>query len=97
MKQEETILTRHPEGKKGVNILRRRYDLTAQALLDTLRERGEMGAMDLYEAAAARLEEHLDGKPLWYAVTVKLDLEARGVLGTRKQGGVQKVFLKKGT
>lgn len=95
MKHEETILTQHPQGKKGVNILRRRYELTAQALLDTLREHGEMGAMDLYEAAARQLEGRLDGKPLWYAVTVKLDLEARGVLETRKQGGVQKVFLKK--
>lgn len=78
-----------------MNILRRRYDLTARALLDTLGEQGEMGAMDLYEAAARRLEGHLDGKPLWYAVTVKLDLEARGVLETRKKSGVQKVFLKK--
>ena len=93
--KEETILTRHPQGKKGVNILRRRYDLTATALLDTLREYGEMGAMDLYEAASARLEGRLDGKPLWYAVTVKLDLEARGILKTRKQGGLQRVFLKK--
>lgn len=93
--KEETILTQHPQGKKGVNILRRRYDLTAQALLDTLREQGEMSAMNLYEAAADRLEGRLDGKPLWYAVTVKLDLEARGILETRKQGGVQKVFLKK--
>ena len=95
MKLEETILTLHPRGKKGVNILRRRYDLAAAAVLDTLREHGEMGAMELYEAAARRLEGRLDGKPMWYAVSVKLDLEAKGVLETRKQGGVQKVFLKK--
>jgi hypothetical protein len=94
VQKKETILTRHPQGKKGVNILRRRYDLAAQALLDTLREHGEMGAMDLYEVTAARLEGRLDGKPLWYVATVKLDLEAQGLLETRKRGGVQKVFLK---
>lgn len=92
--KEETILTRHPQGKKGVNILRRRYELTRTTLLDVLREHGELGAMDLYEKTAARLEGRLDGKPIWYTVTVKLDLEARGEVETARRKGVQRVRLK---
>lgn len=90
---EETILTRHPEGKKGVNILRRRYEMTRAALLEVLREHGELGPMDLYEKTAARLDGRLDGKPLWYAVTVKLDLEARGELTTTRRKGGQLVSI----
>lgn len=86
--KEETILTRHPQGKKGVNILLRRYELARAAMLDILREHGELGAMDLYEKTAARLRGHLDGEPMWYAATVKADLEARGEVATVKRKGV---------
>lgn len=77
---EEKILTRHPQGKKGVNILRRRYELVKDTLLDVIRENGgEMTYQDLNDIAAEHLEKTLDGKPMWYIVTVKLDLEARGI------------------
>lgn len=77
---EEKILTLHPQGKKGTNILRRRYELVKNTLLDVIRENGgEMTYEKMNELAAERLEKTLDGKPMWYIVTVKLDLEARGI------------------
>jgi len=77
---EEKILTLHPQGKKGTNILRRRYELVKNTLLDVVRENnGEMTFEKMSDIAEKRLEKTLDGKPLWYIVTVKLDLEARGI------------------
>lgn len=91
MNKEATILTLHPQGKKGVNILLRRYELTTKALLDTLSQYSPLSPMDLYEKAAEQLASLLDGKPLWYAVTVKLDLEARGILKTVREKGRAKI------
>lgn len=77
---EEKILTLHPQGKKGTNILRRRYELVKDTLLDVIRENGgEMTFEKMSDIAIEKLEKTLDGKPLWYIVTVKLDLEARGI------------------
>ena len=77
---EEKILTQHPQGKKGVNILRRRYELVKDTLIDIIREHGgEMTYEKMNDLANERLEKTLDGKPMWYIVTVKLDLEARGI------------------
>ncbi len=79
---EERIETRHPQGKKGVNILKRRYEQVREALLHILQENGgEMTFEALSDKAEKKLiQDQFDGKPLWYIVTVKLDLEARGVL-----------------
>ena len=36
MAEEERILTLHPSGKKGVNILKRRYDLIKDFIIETI-------------------------------------------------------------
>ena len=77
---EERILTLHPQGKKGVNILKTKYDQVAETLLDIVREHGEITYQDLNDIAVDRLTGTFDGKIPWYVVTVKLDLEARKVL-----------------
>ncbi len=78
---EERILTLHPAGKKGVNILKSKYDQVAQVLLDILHKAGEISFENLSDRANEELlKTGFDGKPLWYIVTVKLDLEARGVI-----------------
>lgn len=49
-------------------------------LLDIIREHGgEMTYEKMNDIANERLEKTLDGQPMWYIVTVKLDLEARGI------------------
>jgi hypothetical protein len=76
----DTILTLHPEGKQGVRISREKYDAVRNAILDSLREHGELTFSDLVLAVNRRLRGRFDGSVSWYVTTVKLDLEARGQL-----------------
>ena len=77
---EEKIMTLHPTGKKGVNILKRRYDQMAETLLGIVRQHGEITYSEMNDIAEKELAGKFDGKIPWYVVTVKLDLEARGIL-----------------
>lgn len=74
---EEKILTRHPEGKQGVNISRKKYETIKGAIMAVLREREEIAFQDLAAAVAQKLHGGFDGSIPWYVTTVKLDLEAR--------------------
>ena len=77
---KERILTLHPQGKKGVNILKEKYDQVAATMLEIVKEHGEITYQDLNDLTIDELTGKFDGKIPWYVVTVKLDLEARGVL-----------------
>ncbi|MCE2490803.1 MAG: hypothetical protein J4G17_12635 [Anaerolineae bacterium] len=89
---DERILTLHPEGKKGVNILRSKYDPVREAMLDSLRAAGgELTHTELMAAIAERLTD-FKGSVTWYAETVKLDLVARGVIA-RSSGSPQVLTL----
>ena len=75
----EKMMTRHPDGKQGVNIDRHKYDLIRQAILDSLGQNdGEILFKDLPTAVSTNLTEPFDGSIGWYTTTIKLDLEARG-------------------
>ncbi|MEM7657599.1 MAG: hypothetical protein AAF399_15810 [Bacteroidota bacterium] len=78
MTTEDRILTLHPQGKTGVNILRRRYEVIRTYILDSLKTQQPMTFQALGDQAVADLSETFDGKVLWYITSVKLDLEARG-------------------
>ena len=78
--KDEKILTLHPQGKKGVNILKRRYDQISKFILSTLKKRGEITFQELTDLAVKELSDNFDGKIVWYIVTVKLDLEAREIV-----------------
>lgn len=75
---EEKIMTLHPQGKKGVNILKRRYDVVADYILNTVGKQPNITYEELSQKANAELSDAFDGKVTWYVVSVKLDLEARG-------------------
>lgn len=77
---EDRILTRHPSGKQGVNILYARYEIIRDYILDTLEKAGTITFSDLADKAVEDLSDSFDGKVLWYITTVKLDLEARGLI-----------------
>ena len=79
-KNDEKILTLHPQGKKGVNILKRRYDQIYNFILGKLKKRGEITFQELTDLAIKELSDGFDGKVTWYMVTVKLDLEAREII-----------------
>ena len=77
---EERILTMHPQGKKGVNILLHKYLIIKDFILNTLQTQGPISFESLSDQALEQLGPTFDGKVLWYVVSVKLDLEARGII-----------------
>ena len=92
---EEKILTLHPQGKQGVNILLRRYTIIKNFILKTIRQRKEITFEELCDMAEEELTDTFDGKVLWYLVTVKLDLEARGAIERIPKTSPHKLRLKK--
>jgi hypothetical protein len=77
---EEKIMTLHPQGKKGVNISKKKYDQIAETMLDLVKKHKEITYQDLNDEIIDELDGKFEGKIPWYVVTVKLDLEARGIL-----------------
>ena len=78
------VLTLHPAGKKGVNITRDKYDGMRRALLRVI-PRGGAGVAfgDLPDLVGPHLDPKVytpDVSVNWYVVTVKQDLEARGLI-----------------
>jgi len=80
MSAEEKIMTLHPQGKKGGNILKRRYDVIKDFILDTITAHNEITYEKLDDLATEQLSSTFDGKVVWYIVSIKLDLEARNII-----------------
>lgn len=78
--ENEKIMTLHPQGKKGVNILKRRYDVIKDFIMGTLDRKAEITYQELDKLAVQKLKSTFDGKVGWYVVSVKLDLEGRGII-----------------
>jgi hypothetical protein len=89
----ETILTLHPEGKKGVRVKRELYNVVRTAINTELRQRGPTPFRELMEAVTVRLGPDFPGSPGWYYTSVKLDLEARAHIRCDRSGKVQVVSL----
>jgi len=83
----DRILTQHPEKKKGVNIRRDKYEQVRDAIQVSLREEGAQTFQALSEAVNQKLGGNFDGSIGWYFTTVKLDLEARGVIVCERRSG----------
>lgn len=76
----DKIMTLHPEGKQGVNLDKQKYDQIRAAILGVIAAQEEVLFKDLPAAVAARLEPGFEGSIPWYVTTIKLDLEARGLI-----------------
>lgn len=75
------ILARHPDSsKQGVSIDAGKYHAVRGAIEAAVGEASEVTFTDLVEAVEHRLGDGFDGSVPWYVTTVKLDLEARGVI-----------------
>lgn len=80
MQNEEKIQTLHPqEGKINKNISRQKYEVIKTNLI-TILESGPLTHTELMETLYNRIHAHFEGGVQWYGETVKLDLEARGVI-----------------
>lgn len=74
------ILTLHPQGKTGVNISLEKYTTIKDYILKVLEQYKTITYHDLNFMAIKDLQATFDGKVAWYLVSVKLDLEARGII-----------------
>jgi len=78
---KERIMSRHPDpSKSGVRIGRRKYETIREAILESIRAQQEISFTDLTEAVKQRVGGAFPGSVTWYVTTVKLDLEARGIV-----------------
>jgi hypothetical protein len=77
--KEEKILTKHPLGKKGVNIDRQKYETLKKAILSALQKK-ELTHTELFDRLNKSLKGKFSGNISWYGETVKLDLEARKLI-----------------
>jgi len=75
------ILTWHPAGKKGAYIAKREYDVISDFILSVLKTQ-EITLKDLIELGDVQLVHKIEKDISWYILVVKLDLEARGLIGT---------------
>ena len=80
MSGEDRIMLKHPAGKSGVNISMEKYQMMRDAILEILAEEGEQTFNGLRSRVENRLNGRFDGSISWYYTSVKLDLEARGMI-----------------
>ena len=81
MAAEEFIQTIHPEPRKaGARIEKSKYELIRDAILKNLRAYGKLSFTRLGNLLEEQWLKSFDGPIPWYYSTVKLDLEARGVI-----------------
>ena len=84
MPSTETIEARHPDpGKRPTRVGRAKYEAYRRALLRVI-PRSDQGVRlaDLPDLMVETLDEPFrsEGKFAWWVTTVKLDLEARGLI-----------------
>ena len=83
---DEKIVALHPDPKKKpVNINRAKYETVKGAIMSTLRK-NQLTHAELNNIIKSKLKKNFDGSVPWYVETVKLDLEARGLIERDKQG-----------
>ena len=75
----EKILTKHPLGKNGKNIDKRKYDALKEAILSAL-QKNDLTHTELFSRLNKDLEGRFSGNISWYGETVKLDLEAGKII-----------------
>jgi hypothetical protein len=75
----ERIMTKHPLGKSGKNIDRKKYDTLRDAILSALRK-NDLTHTELFGRLNKSLKSKFSGNISWYGETVKLDLEAKKII-----------------
>ena len=94
MQKENYIQTLHPvPGKKNKKILVSKYEVVKENLMVIL-SNSEPTHSELMENLYARIKDSFKGGIQWYGETVKLDLEARGLI-ERTKGKPEKYRISK--
>lgn len=88
----ETIQTLHPDpNKTNKKISLAKYLFIKEHLLIILQNQ-ELTHTELMEALYAKVKDNFEGGVQWYGETVKLDLEARGLIERTNTKPVQYRF-----
>ncbi len=90
---EEKIACKHPEGKEAPNIDREKYETMKRCILRTIEAHGGLSFKQLRVEVVHQLKGNFDGSISWYLTTVKLDLEARGLIVRTKRNNLQHLEL----
>lgn len=77
VEEDELVWLYKPEGKKGIQIVKREYSLLSVFILDAALKSTELVMADLLAMAEAAMAEVLQNEIAWNTLQVKLDLEAR--------------------
>ncbi|MCR9219628.1 MAG: hypothetical protein NXI21_05320 [Alphaproteobacteria bacterium] len=94
--QDKALCRTPTPGKQPVRIPRWKYDRVRAAVLDAILAGGSLAFRDLRDAIAGRIppaEAAHIGSLSWHATTVKLDLEARGLVRRLPGRGPQRLAL----
>ncbi len=84
MKIEEKIQTLHPNSSKTNKIIvLEKYEIVKKAMIEIL-ELESLSHTELMEKLHLKVQFTLKGNTQWYGETVKLDLEARGIIQRNK-------------
>jgi hypothetical protein len=75
----ERIMTKHPFGKRGKNIDKKKYDTLRNAILSAL-QKNDLTQTELFGHLNKNLKGKFSGNISWYGETVKLDLEAKKMI-----------------
>jgi hypothetical protein len=78
MEQKKQL--KHPAGKKAISMDMEKYELLKKAVLNCLKEEGELTHKEMFEAIAKSFKKNrtkFAGSVEWHMEWVKLDLEAR--------------------
>ena len=75
----EKILTKHPEGKRGVDINREKYEVIKASILKGLNNK-DLTHLDIVKCVNQDLKGRFEDSINWCVETVKLDLEARNII-----------------
>lgn len=86
MKENEmNFQTLHPCKRHGVSIPRHLYDIFKDYILKQIDLRKEVALDELIADAILVHSSRFESEVAWYLLTVKLDLEARGIIHVRIQ------------
>ncbi|NIM93472.1 MAG: hypothetical protein GTO18_07155 [Anaerolineales bacterium] len=92
---EERIMTLNPVPEKaGTNIDRAKYELIRESIINSIQESGVLTFKQLQKEVHKDLDGRFEGSISWYVTTVKLDLEARGIIERVPSSSPQQLRIK---
>jgi hypothetical protein len=77
---DEIIVTRRMDGRRGVVIKKQQYEEVSNFILSLLRVREEMTLNELLEQAQRKVSPRFKEEYVWRMLQVKEDLQAQGVI-----------------